>query len=88
MSEAAVNPEQAGKEFIEYVLQELIEDKDQLEVESKTDDLGVLVSVKVSDADMGKIIGKGGQTIQALRVLLRILGGNLNQRINLKIIEP
>lgn len=88
MSEEAVNPEQAGKTFIEYVLQELIEDKDQLEVEVKTDDLGVLVSVKVSDADMGKIIGKGGQTIQALRVLLRILGGNLNQRINLKIIEP
>ena len=88
MTDEAANSEQIAKEFIEYVLKELVEDADSLEVESKTDDLGVLISVKVGEADMGKIIGKGGQTIQALRVLLRILGGNLNQRVNLKIIEP
>lgn len=88
MSEAVTNVEQLAKQFIEYVLTQLVEEQAELTIEAKTDELGVLVSVKVGTNDMGKIIGKNGQTIQALRVLLRILGGNLNQRINLKIIEP
>jgi uncharacterized protein len=85
---STVTPEQAAKEFMEFILTSLIEDKDQLELSVKTDDLGVLVSIKVSDNDMGKIIGKNGQTIQALRTLLRILGGSHSQRMNLKVIEP
>ena len=88
MTSDEVTPEQAAKRFIEFILDSLIEDKDQLEVESKTDDLGILVSVKVSENDMGKIIGKSGQTIQSLRTLLRILGGSYSERMNLKIIEP
>lgn len=88
MTSEEMNPEQAAKQFIEFILESLIEDKDQLEVESKTDELGILVTVKVSDNDMGKIIGKSGQTIQSLRTLLRILGGSYSQRMNLKIIEP
>ena len=37
---------------------------------------------------MGKLIGKGGQTIKALRLLLRSLGGSASERINLKVLEP
>ncbi len=77
-----------GLSFLQYVLESLVDDKDQLVVESKIDELGILLTVQVSDRDMGKLIGKGGQTVKALRTLLRILGGNLHQRINLKILEP
>lgn len=80
--------EQIGKEFMTYVLESLVEDKDELNIEAQTDDLGVLITVKVSEKDMGKVIGKSGQTIQALRTLLRILGGNASERMNLKILEP
>ncbi len=77
-----------GLPFIQYVLENLVEDKDELHVEGRIDELGVLITVKVSERDMGKLIGKGGQTVKALRTLLRILGGNASQRVNLKIIEP
>lgn len=77
-----------GLEFLTYVLENLVEDKDQLSVEGRIDELGVLLTVKVSDRDMGKLIGKSGQTVKALRTLLRILGGNASQRVNLKILEP
>jgi predicted RNA-binding protein YlqC (UPF0109 family) len=77
-----------GLAFLRYVLESIIEDKDALIVESKLDELGILLTVQVSDHDMGKLIGKSGQTVKALRTLLRILGGNLQQRINLKIMEP
>ncbi len=77
-----------GHLFLRYVLESLVEDHDQLVVEPTIDELGVLLTVSVSDRDMGKLIGKNGQTVKALRTLLRIIGGAKSQRINMKILEP
>lgn len=77
-----------GLSFLRFVLESLVEDKDQLVIDGRIDELGVLLTVSVSDRDMGKLIGKAGQTVKALRTLLRIIGGNAQQRINLKILEP
>ena len=77
-----------GLSFLRYVLESIVEDKDALQIDTKHDELGILLTVQVSDRDMGKLIGKGGQTVKALRTLLRIIGGNSQQRINLKILEP
>jgi len=77
-----------GEAFLRYVLESIVDDRDQLVITSKIDELGVLLTVQVSDSDMGKLIGKGGQTVKALRTLLRLLGSSGAQRINLKILEP
>ena len=77
-----------GHEFIKTVLGMLVEDKDQLVVDARKDELGILITVKVSDRDMGKLIGKSGQTIKSIRTLLRTIGGTANQRVNLKVIDP
>lgn len=77
-----------GLSFLQYVLSSIVEDKDALHIDGKIDELGVLLTVSVSDRDMGKLIGKSGQTVKALRTLLRIIGGTSEQRINLKILEP
>lgn len=77
-----------GYAFVHYALSSIIEDHDQLVLDQRIDDLGVLITIRVSDRDMGKLIGKGGQTIKALRTLLRVIGGNSKQRINLKVLEP
>ena len=77
-----------GFAFLQYVLESLVEDRDELKVDGRTDDLGILLTVQVSERDMGKLIGKGGQTVKALRTLIRVIGGNSNQRINIKILEP
>ncbi|MFA6522943.1 MAG: KH domain-containing protein [Candidatus Peribacteraceae bacterium] len=77
-----------GFAFLTYVLEALCEDKDQLHIDPSIDDLGVLLTVRVSERDMGKLIGKNGQTVKALRTLLRIIGGSTQQRVNLKILEP
>lgn len=77
-----------GYTFLQYVLEALCEDKDQLSIEGKKDELGILLTIRVSERDMGKLIGKGGQTVKALRTLIRIIGGNVSERVNLKILEP
>jgi len=88
MTDSPATTDIPGLSFIQYVLESIVEDKDALQIDSKIDELGILLTVQVGDKDMGKLIGKGGQTVKALRTLLRIIGGNSNQRINLKILEP
>ena len=77
-----------GISFIRYVLEALVLEKDKLVIEAKEDDMGILLTIQVSDSDMGKLIGKSGQTIKALRTLLRTTGSNSAKRINLKVLEP
>lgn len=78
----------ADRDFVEYVVKQIVEKPEEVVVERVVDEMGVLITLKVSKDDMGKIIGKSGQTAKALRILLRIIGSKNNARVNLKIVEP
>lgn len=78
----------ADRDFIEHIVKQIVDDPTQVEVTRKVDDLGVLITLKVGKFDMGKVIGKNGQTAKALRTLLRVIGSRSNLRVNLKIVEP
>ena len=77
-----------SKEFIKSTLSYIVSNPDQIVIDDKTDEMGVLITVRVAKDDMGKIIGKQGATAQALRTLVRIVGMSENARVNLKIEEP
>jgi uncharacterized protein len=79
---------QADIEFVKFVIEHIVENPEDIEMERTVDEMGVLITLKVNKDDMGKIIGKSGQTAKALRVLLRIIGSKNNARVNLKIVEP
>ncbi|MFY9484615.1 MAG: KH domain-containing protein [Patescibacteria group bacterium] len=79
---------EADQEFIEYVVKAIVDEPSDVKVERKIDEMGVLLSLAVNPADMGKVIGKEGNTARALRTLLRVLGAKNNARVNLKILEP
>jgi len=74
--------------FVESVVKAIVDNPDKVEVKRSIDEMGVLLELTVDPSDMGKIIGKEGQTAKALRTLLRVLGAKNNSRVNLKIIEP
>lgn len=76
------------KDFVEFIVKQMVSDPDAVEVVRTIDEMGVLITLKVAKEDMGRIIGKGGQTAKAIRVLLRVVGSKNNARVNLKIIEP
>ena len=78
----------AARDFVLFVVRSIVEFPDEVEVTQTVDDLGVLITLKVKKEDMGKIIGKAGQTAKSLRVLLRMMGAKENARYNLKIVEP
>lgn len=76
------------KEFLEYIVKVLVDNPDKVQVDRKVDEMGVLITLKVDPADMGKIIGRSGNTAKAIRTLLRVVGMKNNARVNLKIEEP
>ena len=76
------------QEFLEYVIRALVDTPDAVKSERKVDEMGVLITLKVDPADMGKIIGRAGQTAKSIRALLRVVGMKNNARVNLKIEEP
>lgn len=76
------------RDFVEFVVKQIVEHPDQVVVTRAVDEMGVLITLKVAKEDMGKIIGKAGQTAKSLRILLRVIGSKNNARVNLKIVEP
>ena len=78
----------ADKTFLEYVVKALVDNPNDVKLDRTVDEMGVLISLTVNPADMGKIIGRMGNTAKAIRTLLRIIGMKNNARVNLKINEP
>lgn len=76
------------QEFLDYLIRALVDVPDAVKSERKVDEMGVLLTLKVDPTDMGKIIGRNGQTAKAIRILLRVVGIKNNARVNLKIEEP
>jgi uncharacterized protein len=76
------------REFVEYVVKMLVDKPEDVKVERKIDEMGVLITLDVNPQDMGMVIGREGMTAKALRTLLRVIGARNNARVNLKINEP
>ncbi len=76
------------KAFLEYVVKELVDHPENVKIQRTVDEMGVLLTLDVHPEDMGKIIGRQGNTAKAVRTLLRVVGMKNNARVNLKINEP
>lgn len=76
------------QEFLEYLVKSIVDHPDDVKVDRKVDEMGVLLDLRVNQEDMGMLIGRQGSTAKALRTLLRIVGARHNARVNLKIEEP
>tara|TARA_Y100000310_G_scaffold305446_1_gene345603 strand:- start:768 stop:1148 length:381 start_codon:yes stop_codon:yes gene_type:complete len=76
------------KDFLEYVVKNLVDHPDDVSIDRTIDERGVLLTLKVHPEDMGKVIGREGATAKAMRALLRTIGAQENARVNLKIEEP
>jgi len=74
--------------FLEYLVKSIVDHPDDVKVDRKVDEMGVLLSLKVHPQDMGQVVGRQGKTAAAIRSLLRIVGIKNNARVNLKIEEP
>ena len=75
-------------EFLEYLVKSIVDHPDDVKVDRRVDEMGVLLVLKVNAQDMGQVVGRQGATAKSIRSLLRIVGIKHNARVNLKIEEP
>jgi len=80
--------ENSDQAFLEYLIKALVDHPEDVKVDRKVDEMGVLLSLKVNPEDMGQIIGRAGATARSIRSLVRIVGLKNHARVNLKIEEP
>ena len=79
---------QSDQQFLEFIIKSLVEFPNDVKVDRQVDEMGVLLTLTVNPNDMGKVIGRSGNTAKAIRILLRVVGMKNNARVNLKINEP
>jgi len=85
---AEVKKTSSDQDFLEFIIKGLVDHPEDVKIERRVDEMGVLLSLKVNPEDMGQIIGRQGATARAIRSLVRIVGLRNHARVNLKIEEP
>jgi len=78
----------SDQDFLEFLIKAVVDHPEDVKVDRKVDEMGVLLTLKVNPEDMGQIIGRSGSTARAIRSLVRIVGLKNHARVNLKIEEP
>ena len=75
------------RDVIEMIVKALVDDSENVDIREVEQRGTTLIEVRVAPNDVGKIIGKQGKTIRALRSLARIGGTKKNRRYLLEIVE-
>lgn len=76
------------KDLVSYIVKSIVSNPDQVKVEEEQQDSEVRLSLSVDPADMGIVIGKGGQIIKSIRRLLTVRAMAENVRVYLNLQEP
>lgn len=76
------------KDLLEYIVKNIVSKPDAVVIEDQSSDGNVNLTLTVDPEDMGLIIGKGGQTIHAIRKLLTVRAIAENVRVNLQLNDP
>lgn len=76
------------KEFVEYVAKCIVDNPDNVEVEEKViEEKKLVLALRVNQSDIGKVIGKGGKTAQAIRTILTAIAAKEGKRAILEIVD-
>lgn len=77
-----------ASDYLYSLIQPLLAYTSALKIEESVDERGILLTMSVSQEDMGRVIGKNGDNARAMRCLVRQLGLQNKAHISVKINEP
>ena len=75
------------EQFVDFVVRSLVDHPESVHVTTEQNDRAMLIKVTCEKKDIGKIIGRQGKTISAIRALANGAGGRLGQRINVEVLD-
>lgn len=77
-----------AQKLLEDIIRAIVNSPDKLKIERRVDEMGVLFRVWVDQKDMGLIIGKGGTTANAIKLIIKMAGYKNKSHIAIKFEEP
>ncbi|MBC8073020.1 MAG: KH domain-containing protein [Deltaproteobacteria bacterium] len=75
------------KELIEYLARALVDNPDDVQVSEISGEQTVVLELRVAKEDLGKVIGKQGRTVKAMRAILSAASSKVRKRAELEILE-
>ncbi|MCP5094630.1 MAG: KH domain-containing protein [Chloroflexi bacterium] len=75
------------KELVEYVVKSLVDNPDEVSVYEIQGHSGTVLELSVAGSDMGRVIGKSGRVINAIRSLLQVAAAKQGDRVSLELLE-
>ena len=75
------------KELVEFIVKHLVTQPDTVEVDCNEEDGGSKILIRVAHEDVGRVIGKRGATINAIRLLAKAAAVKAGERVDVDIIE-
>lgn len=76
------------RDFIEFLTRSLVDRPGEVQVREVTADRSVLIEIEVAPDDVGKVIGRQGRVIRAIRCLARSAANRQGKRVTLKVTRP
>jgi uncharacterized protein len=75
------------KKALEYIVSQIVEDPKKVEINEQEEQGIINFSITVAPSDMGRIIGKNGKVIRAIRNVIKISAIKQNKKINISLVE-
>lgn len=75
------------EEFIAYIIKNMVNAPEQVDVRTLEGQNGLLVEVRVAPEDVGKVVGRKGNVIRSLRTLTMTIGARLGRRVHLELVQ-
>jgi uncharacterized protein len=75
------------KELIEFLARALVDKPDEVQVVEIAGEQTVVLELRVAKEDLGKVIGKQGRTVKAMRAILSAASSKVRKRAELEILE-
>lgn len=75
------------KEAVEKIINALADKPDEIEVSETSSEKTTVIEIRVAESDMGRLIGRQGRTIKAIRSLLYFAGQKQGRRYTLNVLE-
>ncbi len=75
------------KEILETIILSLVEDKSAVQIEEKNNEKTISFEVKVSEKDMGKVIGKEGKIAKSIRTVMKAVAGKERKKVSIEFVE-
>ena len=75
------------KELVEYMAKALVDNPERVSVSEVVTGADVILELRVGEGDMGRVIGRGGRVVNAMRTLVQVCAARQARRAQLEIVE-